>query len=83
VIVQAVSVVGALMVLGAYVLANSEKMRAEISPLLVPSLNTFGALLVAVCGALERQYGVVLLEGAWSAISAGLLWKAWRAAALK
>jgi hypothetical protein len=73
-VIQAVSVLGALMVLLAYAMIQSGVWR-ELDPEYL-ALNIVGSLLLGVVAVLERQVGFVLLEFAWAGLG---LWGVRRA----
>lgn len=73
---QAISLVGAVMILAAYAAAQLGWMRT--GERLHSALNAVGAFLVAVIAARAKQVGVVVLEGTWSAISLLALLRALR-----
>jgi len=61
-------VVGALMVLAAFVAVQRGAASASAPAVLV--LNLVGSAVLAVLALIGRQWGFLLLEGAWSAVSA-------------
>ena len=67
-IVQSISVLGALMVLGAYAMIQIGFWRELDAGYL--ALNIIGSLLLGVVAILERQIGFVLLEFTWMALAA-------------
>jgi hypothetical protein len=73
-VIQAVSVLGALMVLLAYAMIQSGIWRELDAGYL--ALNILGSLLLGVVAVLERQVGFVLLEFAWAGLG---LWGVRRA----
>ena len=66
-LLQLVSLVGALMVLGAYVAYQRGIMGRESR--LYNFLNFAGALLLTWVALEDRRWGFVLLEGAWALLS--------------
>jgi hypothetical protein len=68
---QVIQVVGALAILLAYVLAQLRVLDQHALPYL--ALNFAGALVLAILAYLERQWGFLLLEGVWAAVSAWAL----------
>ncbi|MDQ3238331.1 MAG: hypothetical protein M3Q54_12470 [Actinomycetota bacterium] len=65
---QAISVVGALAILAAY--AANQFGWTDTSNLPYQIANLVGSGILAVVAVIEVQWGFILLEGAWSAISA-------------
>jgi hypothetical protein len=68
---QVIQVVGALAILLAYVLAQLRVLDQHALPYL--ALNFAGAFVLAILAYLERQWGFLLLEGVWAAVSAWAL----------
>jgi hypothetical protein len=64
---QALQVVGALMVLGGFALAQFRLLDQRSYPYL--GLNLVGSAILAALAWQERQWGFLLLEGAWAIIS--------------
>lgn len=66
-LIQVVSVVGAILVLAAFIANQLQKLPRET--LTYQLLNFVGgvALLAAAIG--TRQYGFILMEGAWAVVS--------------
>lgn len=65
-VLQGVSVIGALMVLAAYGLIQSGVWR-ELDPGYL-ALNIIGSLLLGIVAVVERQAGFILLEFAWAGL---------------
>jgi len=65
---QLVQILGALAILAAFALAQLGRMQLDSYRYL--GLNLVGAAVLAVLAYLERQWGFLLLEGAWAVISA-------------
>ena len=64
---QAISVVGALLVLAAYA-GHQMGLIARSNPL-YSWMNLVGSLVLAVIAFRAQQWGFVLLEGAWAIVS--------------
>jgi hypothetical protein len=77
VIMQMLSVAGALMVLAAYGLIQSGIWR-ELNPGYL-ALNIVGSLLLGIVAVAERQAGFILLEFAWVGLGLIGVVRAWKA----
>ncbi len=64
---QLVSVLGALAILGAY--AASQFGLADTTKLSYQGANFLGSAVLAVVAVIDRQPGFILLEGAWALMS--------------
>jgi hypothetical protein len=64
---QVLQVIGALMILAAFTLAQFQRLDQRSYSYLL--LNLIGSALLAVLAFLERQWGFLLLEGAWALVS--------------
>jgi fluoride ion exporter CrcB/FEX len=80
-LIQTVSVFGALMVLIAYAMIQSGTWR-ELDPGYL-GLNILGSLLLGIVAILEKQIGFVLLEFAWAGLGAWGVARAWKARAVR
>ena len=65
---QAISVVGALLVLAAF--AANQFGRTDASSLLYQITNLVGSVILTVVAVIEVQWGFILLEGTWALVSA-------------
>ncbi|MDQ3929055.1 MAG: hypothetical protein M3328_07905 [Chloroflexota bacterium] len=65
--VQAVSLLGSLLILSAFIAAQVRKLRT--SDRLYVLLNLVGSGVLAVVATLEQQWGFLLLEGVWALVS--------------
>jgi hypothetical protein len=77
---QLVQVIGALLILSAYAAAQFGAMDPHSRVYLV--LNLVGSAVLAVLAWEERQWGFLLLEFVWAAVSLWGLVQTWRGRAL-
>jgi hypothetical protein len=66
-VIQAVSVVGALLILGAY--AANQFGWTRTTNLVYALANVVGAGVLTVVAIVERQWGFLLLEGVWTLVA--------------
>lgn len=64
---QAVQIVGALLVLAGFVLAQLDVLDQRSYTYLVP--NLLGSSAMTVTGVMSGDWGFVFLEGAWAVVS--------------
>ena len=64
---QAVQMVGAVLVLAAFVLSQQRRMATDSPGYL--ALNALGTGILAVVAAVNRDIGFTLLEGTWAVVS--------------
>ena len=64
---QAIQVVGAILILVAFGLAQAKVL--DVHSALYLWLNVLGAATLAVLAVIERQWGFVLLESVWTIVS--------------
>jgi hypothetical protein len=68
---QAVQIAGAVLVLAAFVGAQAGRLPTRSCAYLL--LNLAGSAVLAALAAVDRQYGFLLLEAVWAAVSAWAL----------
>jgi hypothetical protein len=66
-VLQTISVLGALAILGAY--AASQFGLADTSKLSYQVANFLGSAVLSVVAVMDQQVGFILLEGAWALVS--------------
>ena len=64
---QVIALVGAIVILGAYAALQSRKLQSESAA--YQALNALGGALLCATAIAEKQYGFILLEGAWAVLS--------------
>jgi hypothetical protein len=64
---QAIQVVGAILILVAFALAQAHKL--DVQSVAYLWLNIVGAATLAVLAVIEEQWGFVLLESVWTVVS--------------
>jgi hypothetical protein len=64
---QVVQLIGAVLILTAFVLAQQRRMATDSAAYL--ALNAIGAALLAVVAVMDRDIGFTLLEGVWTVVS--------------
>lgn len=74
---QLLSIIGAIVILAAFVLNQAGKLKLETIGYQL--LNVIGGAALCITAVVERQYGFILLEGAWTVVSTWGLVKVARA----
>lgn len=64
---QVVQVIGAMLILAGFAAAQAGRLRVD--SLLYLVLNLIGSIVLAVLALHERQWGFLLLEAVWAAVS--------------
>ena len=67
VFIQILSLIGSLMILTAFGATQFNKMTPSSMPYLL--LNFVGSLILTVVAVVEQQWGFLLLEAVWAAVS--------------
>ncbi|MDX1582921.1 MAG: hypothetical protein R3338_04900 [Thermoanaerobaculia bacterium] len=78
-IMQSISVVGAFLILLAFALLQAQRVEAESFPYQLMNFGGGAALLIVAVA--ELQIGFILLEAAWTALSAFGLFRLFRGSA--
>ena len=65
---QLIQIVGAILILSAFAGAQFGRLRVESTSYL--TLNLIGSAVLAYLALIEQQWGFVLLESVWAAVSA-------------
>jgi hypothetical protein len=64
---QAIQIIGALIILGAFAASQLGEMPTDSRLYLL--LNLVGSVILAILAVIEGQLGFILLEGVWAAVS--------------
>jgi hypothetical protein len=64
---QLLQILGAVLILTAYTLAQIGRLDQRSYPYLI--LNLVGSSVLALLAAIDRQWGFLLLEGVWALVS--------------
>ena len=73
---QVIQVIGALLILAGFTAAQLGRLRLDSATYLV--LNLIGSLILAYLAWDEQQWGFLLLETVWAAVSLWSLIRVWR-----
>ena len=71
--IQVVSILGSLAILGAYTASQMGWLRT--STLAYALVNALGAAILTVVAIVESQWGFLLLEAAWTLVSLAAAWR--------
>ena len=71
--IQVVSIIGALLVLGAYGAHQARRLHAHT--ISYQLMNLFGGFFLFLAALTSRQLGLMVVEGSWTLISVGGLWR--------
>jgi hypothetical protein len=71
--VQVVSLVGAALILGAYV--GAQLGRVQSGQPAYNAMNLVGSVLLTYVALVDQRIGFIVLEGAWAAVSLYALWR--------
>lgn len=72
-LMQAISICGAILILSAFGAQQLKRIHAET--IVYQLLNLLGGACLTVAAVAGRQYGFILLEGSWTIMSAAGLWR--------
>jgi len=75
---QIIQLVGAVLILGAFAAQQSKRLESET--VVYQLLNCLGGFCLCTAAVAEVQYGFILLEGAWTILSAAGLVRVMRGA---
>jgi hypothetical protein len=73
---QVLAILGAVLILIAYLAHQLRRMSSET--IRYQALNFVGGFFLTVTACVDRQYGFILMEGAWTVISLWGLWNVTR-----
>lgn len=74
---QAIQLIGAILILGAFAAQQGGKLTSESAPYQL--LNLIGGALLCASAVAALQYGFILLEGSWAVLAGWGLWRVARA----
>jgi hypothetical protein len=72
-LMQAISICGAILILSAFGAQQMKRLHAETA--IYQFLNLLGGACLTAVAVSTRQYGFILLEGSWTVMSAAGLWR--------
>jgi hypothetical protein len=72
-LMQAISICGAILILSAFGAQQMKRLHAETA--IYKFMNLLGGACLTVVAVAGRQYGFILLEGSWTIMSAAGLWR--------
>jgi hypothetical protein len=73
VFIQSISILGAILVLGAYAAHQLQRLSSKTAAYQL--MNLFGGFFLFIAALESRQAGLIAIEGAWTLVSGYGLWR--------